>query len=244
MMLCLESIYAGYGKKEILRGVSISIAPGQVVALVGVNGAGKSTLLKVAMGLVSPRRGLVRLNEKDITHLPVHERPRLGLSYFLQGGGVFPSLNVKENLDMGSLPLAPAIRASETENVLELLPILKDHLYVRAGLLSGGQRQALALAMVLAQRPKVLLLDEPSAGLAPKVAQEFLLQVRHLNERLGVTILMVEQRVREALEVAHRAVVLLNGELVAETNDPGEWIPDGVIDAHFFGNLQHQRKIM
>jgi len=235
--LRLNGIRAGYGKKEILRGLSLTVKQGEIVALIGPNGAGKSTLLKVAMGLLPPWEGMVWLDGWDITHLPVHERVRDGLSYLMQGGESFPSLTVKENLEMGALIVPPAERAAAIESALELFPALRENLNRRAGLLSGGQRQALTLAMVLAQRPQVLLLDEPSAGLAPKLAQDILNKVRELNQRLGIMVLLVEQRVREALEVAHRAVALAEGTIALETEHPAELFQSGQLEPLFLGRV-------
>ncbi len=233
-VLCLEAIQAGYGKKEILRGLSLALKQGEITTLVGTNGAGKSTILKVVMGLLRPWKGSVRMYDQELVGLPVYKRVRLGLAYLIQGGEVFPSLTVGQNLRMGTFILPPDDRAKATESALEVFPILRQKYNHRAGLLSGGQRQSLALGMVLAQRPKILLLDEPSAGLAPKLAQEMLETVSQLNEQLGITILLVEQRVREALEIAHRASVLINGAIVAGTSQPDEWLEAGALDAFFF----------
>ncbi len=236
--LQVERLRAGYGKKEILRGLSLKVGQGEIVALIGPNGAGKSTLLKVIAGLLRPWEGSVWLDGTEITALPVHQRVQKGLAYFIQGGEVFPSLTVRENLEMGALMFPKAKRQEAIEGVLSLFPALKENWHRRAGLLSGGQRQALALGMVLLKRPKVLLLDEPSAGLAPKLAHEILAKVRELNEHLGITVLLVEQRVREALQVAHRAVALVNGTFAAETNEPASWLVEGALDAFFFGRME------
>lgn len=236
--LRLERIRAGYGKKEILRGVSLTVQAGEIIALIGANGAGKSTLLKVVAGLLQPWEGSVWLEGKDITGLPVYQRVQYGLAYFMQGGEVFPSLTVKENLEMGALTLPKAERLEMMESVLGLFPVLKENWHCRAGLLSGGQRQALALGMVLLKRPKVLLLDEPSAGLAPKLAKDILNKVQELNKRLGITVLLVEQRVREALQVAHRAIALVDGTFAGETDEPTRWLTEGALDAFFFGRAK------
>ncbi|MFN3422771.1 MAG: ATP-binding cassette domain-containing protein, partial [Armatimonadota bacterium] len=189
-------------------------------------------------GLLLPWEGSVWLDGTEITTWPVHWRVQQGLAYFMQGGEVFPSLTVGENLEMGMMTLPKAERQEAMEGVLALFPVLKENWHRRAGLLSGGQRQALALGMVLLKRPKVLLLDEPSAGLAPKLAQEILNKVRELNERWGITVLLVEQRVREALQVAHRAVALVNGTLAADTDDPARWLAEGALDVFFFGKAE------
>ncbi len=248
MGLYAESLHAGYGKKEILRGLSLAIKQGEIVVLIGPNGAGKSTLLKVLAGLLPPWEGSVWLDGREVTTLPVHHRVRQGLAYFMQGGEVFPNLTVKENLEIGAMTLPKSERRGVMESVLDLFPVLRENWHRRAGLLSGGQRQALALGMVLIKRPKYLLLDEPSAGLAPRLAQDILNKVRELNERFGVTVLLVEQRVREALQIAHRAIVLIDGLLVSGTNDPKCWLREGIIlDTFFFGKnrlTQESRKAL
>jgi len=233
--LCLEQVEAGYGKKQILRNVSISVQAGEIVALIGPNGAGKSTVLRVAAGLLTPWKGSVRLDGRDITLLPAYRRAHRGVSYLVQGGEVFPSLTVQENLEMGLLTLPPAERAEALESVLSLIPALRERLPHRAGLLSGGQRQALALGMVLVKRPKVLLLDEPSAGLAPILVQEILSKIREINQQWGLPVLLVEQNVREALSVAHRAVVLANGEIAMESDHPQELLTSGHLERLFLG---------
>lgn len=232
--LWVENLRVGYGKKEILRGLSLAVKQGEVVALIGPNGAGKSTLLKVIAGLLLPWEGSVWLDGKDITALPVHQRVRHGLAYFMQGGEVFPNLTVKENLEISAMTLPKSEWREAMESVLGLLPVLKENWNRRAGLLSGGQRQALALGMVLIKRPKYLLLDEPSAGLAPKLAQEILNKVRELNDRFGVTVLLVEQRVREALNIAHHGIILMDGMIVSETDNPKCWLSEGALDTFFF----------
>lgn len=236
--LQLQNIQAGYGKKEILRGLSLSVQKGEILALIGPNGAGKSTLLKVVAGLLQPWKGSILLEGMDITTLPVHQRIQHGLAYLMQGGEVFPSLSVKENLEMSAAMLPKEERSKAMEEVLTLFPMLKENRHQRAGLLSGGQRQALALGMILIKRPKVLLLDEPSAGLAPKLAQDLLEKVRELNQHWGITLLLVEQRVREALLLAHRAEVLLNGEVVLEAPNPRELLASRQLEALF---LESQR---
>jgi len=235
-VLRVEDLHAGYGGKEVLRGVSLTLRAGEIVALIGPNGAGKSTLLKVIAGLVPPTRGSVWLGGREVTAWPPHRRVRHGLAYFLQGGEVFPSLTIRENLEVGAWTLPKSERQKAMESVLALFPVLRENWHCRAGLLSGGQRQALALGMVLLKRPKVLLLDEPSAGLAPKLAQEILSKVRELNGHWGVTVLLVEQRVREALTLAHRAIVLANGHIALETDHPLELLNYGRLERLFLGD--------
>jgi branched-chain amino acid transport system ATP-binding protein len=231
----LEQISAGYNKRTVLRGVSLTVAPGEIVALIGPNGAGKSTVMKVAAGLLAPQEGRVRLGDRNITTLPAHERVDHGLAYCIQGGRVFPSLTVRENLAMGVGALPVDEREDGTAAVLEIFPVLRDLLDRRAGVLSGGERQALALGMVLVRRPEVLLLDEPSAGLAPRLVEDLLDTVRALNEDWGLTILLVEQNVRAALRTGHRAVALEDGSVARTTDQPEAWLDGEAVEGLFLG---------
>lgn len=213
-ILRIKDVRAGYGKKDILRGLSLEVQRGEIVTLLGSNGAGKSTLLKTVMGIVALQGGLIELEGRDITRVPVHQRVKLGLCYGMQNGPIFPSLCVHENMTVAVRSLPVRQRSEAIDEALGLFPTLRERLGVRAGLLSGGQRQALALAMIFALRPKVLLLDEPSAGLSPKIAGEVLTAVKAWNNQTGGAVLLVEQRVKEALQIAHRAVTLQNGVVV------------------------------
>jgi ABC-type branched-subunit amino acid transport system ATPase component len=237
-MLRLENIRAGYGKKEVLHGVSFVVPKARICAILGPNGAGKSTLLKVIAGMIRPVEGKIYFEGEDITDLPVHERVRKGIGYFMQGGQVFPSLTVAENLELGVMKLSSEDKGKSISTVLGIFTNLRNMLDKRAGLLSGGERQALALAMILVQNPKIILLDEPSAGLGPKLAQDILNRVRQLNQCLGITVLLVEHRVREALQMAHRALALTNGTLAAETDEPACWLNEGALDSLFFGRAE------
>jgi ABC-type branched-subunit amino acid transport system ATPase component len=231
--LQLENIHALYSKKEILRGASLSIKAGEVVALIGPNGAGKSTLLKVISGFIRPARGSVRFNGSEITSLAPHARVKIGIGYVMQGGKVFPSLSTRENLEIGSLSIAKRDRRQSFAEVLEIFPALKQLLDKRAGLLSGGERQSLALAMVLIKRPRLLLLDEPSASLAPGLVRGLLDKISELSAVSGVSILLVEQNVRGALAIAHRSLALMDGEIVLETARPKQWLTDGQLERLF-----------
>ena len=231
----LEEIHANYGKKEILRGVSVDLAKGEILALFGPNGAGKSTLLKIAAGFLAPVAGRVWFCSRQVTTLPPHQRVKLGSGYFMQGGRVFPSLTVKENLEIGTT-FVPAEEKQENVNaVLDLFPMLNGLLNRRAGLLSGGERQALALAMVLAKRPRVLLLDEPSAGLSPKLIQEMMLKVKNVNQSWGVSVLLVEQNVREAINIASRALVLVKGQVALQSDSPTDLLTGNRLEQIFIG---------
>lgn len=240
--LQLADIHAGYGKKEILHGMSLAVDEGEIITLLGGNGAGKSTSLKTAIGLLRPHEGAVYMNGVDITRVSLCERVRAGLGYLMQGGEVFSSLTVYENIEFGAHQLPKTNRSHSLTAVLDTFPVLQGKQGVRAGLLSGGQRQALALAMVLAQEPKILLLDEPSAGCAPHLAHDILRKIVDLNQRCGTTVILVEQRVREALAVAHRAVVLVNGAVASETTAPSQWLEEGALNAHFFASKSESPK--
>ena len=235
LALCLTDLHGGFGKKEILHGLSLRVHAGEIVTLIGSNGAGKSTLLKLVAGLISASQGEVELFGKIVTGLSVERRVQSGLSVLMQGAQVFPSLTVRENLILG-IGIRPARdRSIAYEEVLEIFPALKPLLSYPAGLLSGGQRQCLALAMAIGQRPSVLLLDEPSAGLSPKLAHNILGTIRDLNQLFGIAVLLVEQRIHEALRLAHRAVVMVNGTIAAETNQPTLWLTEGALHPYFLG---------
>jgi len=198
--LRLSDIHAGYGKKEILHGFSLTVQAGGMVALFGANGAGKSSILKVVMGLLKPLSGLIWLDNENITSLSVSSRVAHGVSFLVQSDEIFPSLSVRENLGLAALILPSSARSQATEEALDLFPEIKARISLRAGLLSGGQRRMLALAMVLSQRPSVLLLDEPTAGIAPDRVPDILHSIREINLRLGVTTLLVEHQMDLVLQ--------------------------------------------
>lgn len=230
-----ENIHAAYRKKEVLRGASVSVRHGEILALIGPNGAGKSTLLKVIAGFLKPLNGNVWVDEQEISVLSPHDRVNLGIAYFMQGGKVFPNLTVLENIEMGSLGLSSKDRRERLYEVSEVFHNLKDLLDRRAGLLSGGERQALAFAMAMVKKPKILLLDEPSAGLSPKLVKDMVAKIRDINKIWNTTILLVEQNVREALNIAHCSVAMVNGEIALETNQPDTWLSGGKLEEIFLG---------
>ncbi len=232
-LLRVEGIHAGYGKKEILHGITLEVNPGEVVLLAGANGAGKSTLLKVIAGLLKPTSGHVYLNGVEITGLPAGRRARQGVGYLLQGGEVFPSLTVWENLTfaMGNRTGEPEL----IEPVLSLFPPLRAKLRQRAGLLSGGERQMLALAMVLIRQPGMLLLDEPTAALAPALAAETLRRVGDYCQEQRTAVLLVEQRLRDAFAIAHRCLIMASGRAAPEFGSPGVLLVAGRLDDLLFG---------
>jgi ABC-type branched-subunit amino acid transport system ATPase component len=213
-LLEVRDLVAGYGDSDILRGLSLRVDPGELVAVIGPNGAGKSTLLKALAGLVRPRAGRIALHGADITGAGTHRIVASGLCYVPQEANVFASLSVWENLTIGAWT-APASLRERAGVVVELFPILAERRRARAGTLSGGERQMLAMAMALMVKPRLLLLDEPSAGLAPALQRLVFDRVREINAS-GIGILLVEQNARESLALCHRAYVLAMGRVRAE----------------------------
>jgi len=209
-VLQAEGVVAGYGEVEILHGVSLVLNEGEIVSVIGPNGAGKSTLLKAVFGLLSVRSGRVQLLERDVTNLSPDRIVQSGMSYVPQVDNVFPSLTINENLEMGAFVRRDGLR-ERLERVYGLFPDLTDRRGERAGTLSGGERQMLALARALMLDPKVLLLDEPSASLSPIMVDSIFEKIGEIN-RSGTAILLVEQNAKEALSFSSRAYVLAMGE--------------------------------
>lgn len=209
-VLRVQDVVAGYGEVEILHGVSIAVSEAEIVAVIGPNGAGKSTLLKAIFGLVSVRGGSVHLAERDVTNIAPDRIVQSGMSYVPQTENVFPSLTINENLEMGAYVRRDGLR-DRLERVYGLFPDIASRRGERAGRLSGGQRQMLALARALMLDPKILLLDEPSASLSPKMVDSIFEKIGEIN-RGGTAILLVEQNAKEALSFASRAYVLAMGE--------------------------------
>ena len=209
-MLAAEGLVGGYGGADILKGVSVRLDAGEIVVIVGPNGAGKSTVMKAVFGLVSLREGTVTFDGAEISKLPTEQRVRRGLAYVPQERNVFVSLSVHENLEMGGF-VRDTIPREVFDRIYALFPPLAEKRKQAAGELSGGQRQMLAVGRALMVEPKVLLLDEPTAGLSPRAMDEIFACIRAINAQ-GVGILMVEQNARQALGLAHRGYVLATGE--------------------------------
>jgi ABC-type branched-subunit amino acid transport system ATPase component len=209
-----EGIVTGYGEVDILHGVSVMVDHGEIVAVIGPNGAGKSTLMKAVFGLLKIKNGKILLNGADITGLAPQHMVQKGVCYVPQSENVFPSLTIQENLEMGAFVRKdnPGKRLDE---VYELFPALAERPHLRAGKLSGGQRQMLALARALMLDPRLLLLDEPTASLSPLMVGDILAKIRDINHT-GVAILIVEQNAREALNLCHRGYVLVMGKNALE----------------------------
>jgi ABC-type branched-subunit amino acid transport system ATPase component len=229
-LLEVRDLVAGYGDSDILRGLSLRVEQGELVAVIGPNGAGKSTLLKAMAGLVRPRAGRIALGGVDITGAGAQRIVGSGLCYVPQEANVFASLSVWENLTIGAWT-APAALTERATAVAELFPILAERRRARAGTLSGGERQMLAMAMALMVEPRLLLLDEPSAGLAPVLQRLVFDRVREINAR-GLGILLVEQNARESLALCQRAYVLAMGRVRAE--GPGAALRDDPEIRHLY----------
>ena len=212
-----RGLTGGYGRMTIVYGASIHVDRGEIVALVGPNGSGKSTLLKLIYGIASVHGGVVLFEGRDVTKVLPEARTRMGMGFVPQTDNVFPDLSVEENLEMGVYSIRDERFVRESmEMVFNIFPILKGMRKRLAGELSGGQRQMLAVARALMARPRLLLLDEPTASLAPKVAIELLSSLKMIREEFNTSILLVEQHARRALELADRGYVLVSGRIIVE----------------------------
>lgn len=214
-MLEVRGLAAGYGQATVLEEVDFTVGRGEVIAVVGANGAGKTTLLNTIAGVMPPFAGTILFDRKDITKTPAHALPKQGLALVPEGGRLFPFMTVEENLEMGgfSRRSAPDF-ADSLEEVMQLFPILKQRRTQFAGHLSGGERQMCAVARAVMSRPKMIMLDEPSVGLSPKMVGEVFSLVENLARAKGLTVVLVEQNVAEALDVSDRAYVLDHGRIV------------------------------
>jgi branched-chain amino acid transport system ATP-binding protein len=210
-LLSVRGVTAFYGRVKALKGVDIDINEGEIVALIGANGAGKSTLMMTVCGNPQAREGEIVFAGRDITRLPPHEIARLKLAQAPEGRRIFARMTVMENLQMGATVAVPADFDRDLERVLTLFPRLKERLGQRGGTLSGGEQQMLAIARALMSRPRLLLLDEPSLGLAPLIVRQIFDIVKTLNAEHGLTVFLVEQNAFHALKLAHRGYVMVNG---------------------------------
>jgi branched-chain amino acid transport system ATP-binding protein len=234
-MLELRDVTAGYGNIEALHGISLSVDEGEIVTLIGANGAGKTTTLMTISGCVRARAGAVLFRGRDVSRLPPHEIVALGLVQSPEGRKIFPRLSVMENLEMGAFVRRdkPGI-AADAKRVFELFPILGERRRQPGGTLSGGEQQMLAIGRALMARPKLLLLDEPSLGLAPMVVTRIFEVIRELN-REGSTILLIEQNARMALKAAHRGYVLETGT-IAMSGPASDLLSDERVRAAYLGD--------
>lgn len=214
-MLELKNINAYYGAIHALKDVSLSVKEGEIVTLIGANGAGKSTTLKAISGLLKPESGELRFNDVLVNHLKATDLVKLGISHVPEGRRVFPKMTVMENLEMGAFIRKDKGLVQDYENIFSLFPILEKRKTQLARTLSGGEQQMLAIGRALMSRPKLLLLDEPSMGLAPLIVKDIFNIIKDINQK-GTTVLLIEQNANLALSISQRAYIIRNGEVEAE----------------------------
>jgi branched-chain amino acid transport system ATP-binding protein len=233
-MLEVRDLQVAYGAAPALWGVSLDVRPGELLCVVGPNGAGKTTLINTVAGVLRARGGHITFDGRDITQLPAHRFCEAGIALVPEGRRLFSGMSVLENLELGSyLPAAKARRKQSLEEVIELFPVIREKLASPAGELSGGQQQMVAIARALMARPRLLLLDEPSLGLSPRIVHDMFAAIRRINAG-GMSVLLVEQNVTMAMEVSHRAYVLEEGRVVAE-GEPRELLARPEIQRAYLG---------
>jgi urea transport system ATP-binding protein len=213
--LAAKGLRSGYGGKPVLQGVNFELSKGEIVAFIGRNGAGKSTLMKTLIGLLAAKPGEIYFRGTKIQNLACHRRARLGLGYVPQGRDVFPRMTVAENLAVSRI-IAPKSEQLSLTEIFNLFPVLKERRFQKAGIMSGGQQQQLAIGRALLTNPSLLLLDEPSEGIQPSVVREIGRAIQHLNQTTGLTVMLVEQNMAMITAVAQRGYVMDKGRLVAE----------------------------
>ena len=213
-MLRLNTLEAGYGSKTVISGVSFALEPGQILAFLGHNGAGKTTTLKSVMGMLRPSAGEVTFDGQRIDRLSVAERVALGLRLLPEGRGIFPDLSVAENIDVVAARNVGAGAMFDIPDVYKLFPVLEERRTTRAGSMSGGQQQMLALSLAILGTPRCLMLDEPSIGLAPNLVERMFQQVREVCKSHAMTAVLVEQNVAAAMKIADRVIIMNNGQIV------------------------------
>ena len=235
--LVVSGLHAGYGRLEVLHGLDLSVADGELVAVIGANGAGKTTLLRTLSGLIRPSSGEVRLGDRQLAGVPAEKLAARGIAHVPENRLVFPTLTVLDNLALGAYARGRSGRAdfgADRARVLKLFPRLGDRLSQVAGTLSGGEQQMLAIARGLMARPTLLLLDEPSLGLAPKIVTEIFAALARLGDESDLSILLVEQNARAAFKVADRAYVMDRGRIAME-GSPAELLDDPRVHAAYLG---------
>ena len=231
-MLTITQLHSGYGQIEALHGIDLHVPAGSIVTLIGANGAGKTTLLSTICGAPRASRGKILLDGTDITQWPTHQIARAGLAHCPEGRRVFPRMTILENLQLGATPLGPNADADDLDKILNLFPRLQERLHQRAGTLSGGEQQMLAIGRALMSRPRLLLLDEPSLGLAPIIVRQIFELIDRINRDEKITILLVEQNAYHGLKLAHRAHVLVQGR-VALSGSGAELLANPEIRSHY-----------
>jgi len=218
MVLRLNGLEAGYGPKTVISDVSFALEPGQILAFLGHNGAGKTTTLKAVMGILRPSGGEVLFEGERIDRLSVAERCALGLRLLPEGRGIFPDLSVAENVDVVAARNVSAGAMFDVPDVYKLFPVLEERRTTRAGSMSGGQQQMLALSLAILGSPRCLMLDEPSIGLAPNLVERMFQQVRDVCKSHAMTAVLVEQNVAAAMKIADRVIIMNNGQIVFDGN--------------------------
>ena len=232
-LLEVHQLRAGYGRAEVLRGIDLAVERGEIVALLGSNGAGKSTLNNTVCGIVPAWSGQVRLDGRDLTRAHYREIVQAGLIQVPEGRRIFPNLSVRENLELGAFARGRADRARNLERALTLFPRLRERTTQRAGTMSGGEQQMLAIGRALMAEPVLLILDEPSLGLSPRLVEELFALIARLNDD-GLTVMLVEQNVGQSLEIADRAYVLENGS-VRFSGSPAELLASPELKRAYLG---------
>jgi branched-chain amino acid transport system ATP-binding protein len=232
--LAIEDLVAGYGQVTVLEAVSLAAKPGTVTAVLGANGAGKTTLLRTISGLVRPRQGRILIDGSDLARRHPEDITRAGVAHVPEGQGVVTELTIEENLRLGGLIRPGSARATALADAYQRFPLLAERKRWQAGTLSGGERQILVIARALMAAPRVLLLDEPSLGLAPRMVTQVMDLVRRLRDETGLTVLLVEQNARSALAIADRGLVLNLGKVVA-ADDAATLSADVALRRHYLG---------
>lgn len=218
-VLSTKQLAVGYGGRPVIADISFDLLPNEVLCLIGHNGAGKSTLLKALFGLISQEQGEIYLDGKQLVNFTPNDLSARGVSFVPEGRGVFPGLTVAEIMQLGlwAASVPKSEQAERLDWVLSILPAMKSFYKQRAGTLSGGQQQIVSIGRSLLSKPRCLLMDEPSIGLAPKLFQDLLLPIRELQKQTGMSILLVEQNVKEALKISDRVIVMKSGQIILET---------------------------
>jgi branched-chain amino acid transport system ATP-binding protein len=236
-MISIQNLRAGYGRIEVLRGIDLDVATSQIACVIGANGAGKTTLLMTICGCVPAISGSVVFEGEDITHVPTFELTKRGIALVPEGRRIFARMSVLENLQIGAFAVEPAHFASDLEFVLSLFPVLKERLRQFGGTLSGGEQQMLSIGRALMSRPRLLLLDEPSLGLAPILVRQVFDMIRTINREKKTTILLIEQNAFQALLLATKGFVMVNGA-IAKQGTGAELLHDPAVrSAYLEGNV-------
>ncbi|MGQ9473592.1 MAG: ABC transporter ATP-binding protein [Candidatus Caldatribacteriaceae bacterium] len=245
-LLSVDNLWVSYGSVEALRGITVELKRGDIVAVLGANGAGKTTLLKSVSGLLRIQKGQILFRGKDIRSFLPFELLSQGLSHVPEGRRIFPTLTVEENLTLGLYGVLRLLRNGERERrkewIFELFPILRERRRQLAGTLSGGEQQMLAIGRGLISRPQVLLMDEPSLGLAPRMVQEIFRAIRQIHEEEKVSILLVEQNARKALAVSRYAYILETGRIVIQ-GDPADLANDERVQSAYLGGSGIKKRV-